>query len=290
MQGEVGQVAAGAFVESFYHSLAEEGSLDRAVAAGRAAMRAVGGAVDWSVPVVYQGSGRVEVATWYSRASDWVEAALRQPALARTLRATFLAWALLLFAAGLARWLLVPADPLTDLAQLSEPLAVWVSVGLVGPAIIATAQRGLRGRDDLPLAVRRATRYAQWGGAYLGYTLAGLCGLMIWVSLWALGLLVLLPAPIPLLLFIGILLGALAFSYVIARSQWRSALVIAPVDGSLYTRSTLLLILMTAATLLATPLGIVALPGSPFAWLLYPSPAAVTLAGVLVTLVFGVDG
>ncbi len=288
MQGEVGQVAAGAFVESFYHALADEGSLDRAVAAGRAAMRSVGGAVDWSIPVVYQGSGRAEMATWYNRASDWVETALHQPVLARTVRATFLAWALILFAAGLARWLLVPSDTLADLTQLSEPLAVWVGVGLVGPAIIATAQSGVREREDLPPAVRRAIRYAQWGGAYLGYTLAGLCGLMIWVSLWALGLLALIPAPLPLLLFVVMLLGALAFSYVIARSQWRSALAIAPVDDSIYTRSTLLVILIAAATLLVTPLGIVALPGSPFAWLLYPSPAAMALAGVMVTLVFGV--
>lgn len=290
MQGEVGQKAAGAFVETFYQVLADEGDLDRAVAAGRAAVRAVRGAVDWSLPVVYQGSAPGEVATWYSRAADRVEAAIQHPAIAQSLRGLLLAWALVLLAAAITRWLLTPASPRADLAALIAPLAAWIGVGIVGPAVIATAQRGARGRDDLAPAVRRAARYAQWGGAYLGYALAGLVGLSGWVSLWAIGVFAALPAPLPPLLFLGVLLRALGFSYVIARSQWRSALAIMPVDDSTYTPGAIAIILLGAAILLAAPLGVFALPQNLFGWLLHAEPAALALAGAIVSFVLSFDG
>lgn len=287
MQGEVGQTAAGAFVEALYAVLADEGDLDRAVAAGRAAMRAVRGTADWSLPVVYQGSGPAETVTWYTRLADRMEAATRQPATARTLRGLFLAWGLVLLTGGIARWLLTPAALSADLAALTAPLAAWLGVGLVGPAIVATAQRGARGRDDLPAGVRRAARYAQWGGAYLGYALAGLLGLSVWVSLWALGLLAALPAALATFLFVGVLLWALWCSYVVARSQWRSALAVAPVDTWSYTGLATAIILIAAAILLAAPLSVFVLPD---AWLLRAEPAALALAGAIISLVFGLDG
>ena len=290
MQGEIGQEAAGAFVQVLYEELARGRGLDHAVAASRVAMRAVRGIVDWSLPVVYQGSGPVEVATWYTRLADRVDAALREPVAARTFRGTVLAWALMLLAGGVSRWLLIPAGVGADLAALIGPLMAWVGVGLVGPAVIATAQRGANGRDDLALPIRRAARYAQWGGAYLGYALGGLLGLSVWVALWALGVLALLPAPLPILIFVGVLLWALAFSYVIARSQWRSALAIVPVDASTYDRASLALLILASLVMIGAPLFVLTLPGSPFAWLLSTEPAALALAGVIISFVLAVSG
>lgn len=290
MQGEVGQEAAGAFVRVLYAELAQGGSLDRAVAASRTAMRVARGVVDWSLPVVYQGSGPVEVATWYTRSADWVEATLLEPTAARAIRGAFLAWVLVLLAGGVARWFLAPASAGADLAALVRPLMAWIGVGLVGPAIIATTQRGARGRDDVPLPILRATRYAQWGGAYLGYALGGLIGLGIWISLWTLGVLALLPAPLTLGLFTGGLVGVLGFSYVIARSQWRSALAITPVDPSIYTLPGIAIIITGALIMIGMPLMVFTLPTSPFAWLLSAEPAALAVAGAIVTLVLGLDG
>ncbi|GAB4189995.1 MAG: hypothetical protein OHK0022_02510 [Roseiflexaceae bacterium] len=54
MQGEVGQVAANAFVRACYDLLARGASLERAVAAGRIAMRSADAVVDWSFPVLYR--------------------------------------------------------------------------------------------------------------------------------------------------------------------------------------------------------------------------------------------
>lgn len=283
MQGEVGQAAAGAFVQVLYEELAAGSGLEEAVAAGRMAMRPAGGAVDWSLPVVYQGSAPLEDATWYTRAADRLDAAIRQPASARALRGLLVGWALVLLATGISRWLLAPAGAPADLAALIEPLAAWVGVGMVGPAVVAATQRGVRGRDDLPAGIRRSAQYAQWGGAYLGYVLAGLLGLSLWTSLWAVGALAALSAPLPLLLFIGVLLWALWWSYVIARSQWRSALAIAAVDDTTYTPGAIAIILLGAAIMLAAPLGVLTLPDSPFAWLLSGAPAALALAGTLVS-------
>jgi len=195
-----------------------------------------------------------------------------------------------LLAGGVSRWLLGPISAGADLAALARPLGAWIGVGLVGPAIIATAQRGARGRDDLPLPMLRAARYAQWGGAYLGYALSGLLGLSGWISLWALGVLALLPTPLPLVIFVGVLLGALGFSYVIARSQWRSCLSIAPVDDSTYTLSAVAIIMVAALIMIGAPLMVFVLPSSPFGWLLSAEPAALALAGIIVSFVLGASG
>jgi hypothetical protein len=66
MQGEVTQQAAAAFVRTCYASLARGERLDQAVAVGRIAMRAAGAVVDWSLPVIYQGSQQLG-APWYTR-------------------------------------------------------------------------------------------------------------------------------------------------------------------------------------------------------------------------------
>ncbi|HEU4324246.1 MAG TPA: CHAT domain-containing protein [Roseiflexaceae bacterium] len=55
MQGEVSQLAATAFVRACYDLLARGASLERAVAAGRIAMRSADAVVDWSFPVLYRG-------------------------------------------------------------------------------------------------------------------------------------------------------------------------------------------------------------------------------------------
>jgi hypothetical protein len=65
MQGEVSQPAAAAFASACYTSLASGVPVERAVAAGRLAMRAAGGIVDWSLPVVYQGNRQLRE-TWHT--------------------------------------------------------------------------------------------------------------------------------------------------------------------------------------------------------------------------------
>lgn len=54
MQGEVGQIAASTFVRACYDLLARGAGLERAVAAGRIAMRSADAVVDWSFPVLYR--------------------------------------------------------------------------------------------------------------------------------------------------------------------------------------------------------------------------------------------
>src|SRR5205814_7914235 len=63
MQGAVGQTAAGAFAQACYAAIADGEPIERAIAAGRVAMWSAGGFVDWSLPVVYQGSGQPELDT-----------------------------------------------------------------------------------------------------------------------------------------------------------------------------------------------------------------------------------
>src|SRR5262249_31085022 len=148
----------------------------------------------------------------------------------RTGRGTVIGLALVLLTAGLGRWLLLPPEAPPPLDQFVWPLAYWGALGVIGPAVIAASHRSARDRSDLSAAVRRSVLIARWIGAYLGYVLAGLLGMTLLVSLWAIGLLTILPAPVPLLLFAGVLLGALFASYTGARAQARSALAIAPID------------------------------------------------------------
>lgn len=288
MQGEVGQDAADAFVRTLYAALKQGQSLDKAVAAGRIAIRAIGGIVDWSLPVLYQGSGQPESETWYTRLADALSSQLDKPSTARTLRGSMVVLALLLFMIGSARWLLEPTRNAPNFDALLVPLEIWAGVGIVGPAIIAAAHRGVRDRSDLSAEVRRAARQAQWTGAYLGYALGGLIGLLLIAVLWMTGLLMVL-ASVGMLMFGIVLLGALFYSYVTARTQIRSALAIAPNDPTLFNLRTTLLIIIAVLFLIAVPFGIFWLPGSPLNFLLDPAPAAIGLATVLLLVVLGLN-
>lgn len=291
MQGEITQEAADTFVRVLYEELRQGKSLDEAIAASRIAMHTVPGAIDWSLPVVYQGSGPLEVTTWYTRLADRVEAWMREPVTVRTMRGMFIAWGLLLLSVGLIRLLLNPASIRIDRDALQAPLAAWFGVGLLGPGIIALAQRSLRKRTDLAPGMRRATLYAQWIGAYLGYGLGGLLGLYFWASLWSLGILALLPTALAHGLFIVVILVALGFSYISSRAQWRSALVIATVDPTLYSPATIALIGFAALVILSVPLILVFfLSASGIPWIFLPEPAAMLLAAGLIGMTLAVSG
>jgi CHAT domain len=285
MQGEVGQAAAAAFVQACYQVLGRGGSLDQAIAAGRIAMQVVDGLVDWSLPVVYQGSGRPDPHTWYTRLADHTDAALHDPSTRRSLRGGMVALALTLLVVGTLRWLLFAPPPPPTLDWLLTPLACWVFVGLVGPAVVAACHRGVRERHDLPSHIRRAAMRAQWMGAYLGYALGGALGLGLLVVLWAFGLLAVSALPSLALLLAGILLVALFLSYAAARSQVRSALAIAPFAPGLFGWSALGLVLVAALLITAAPLGLLLLPDTPLAFLLNPAPSAFALALTLITAV-----
>lgn len=285
MQGEVRQDAANAFVRALYAALKQGQSLDKAVAAGRIAMRAVGGIVDWSLPVLYQGSGRPEPSTWYTRFADRVDAALNDPSALRAMRGLLIAWALaLLITAVMQSLLLLPTPPSVTAAILVRPLLAWIAAGVVGPAIIAVTHRSIRYYPKASASQRRVARNAQWIGAYLGYTLSGIVGLAVLATLWVFGFIGLLPYPWPQFCFGSIVVASLMFSYVIARSQVRSALAIAVVDTSLFDLRSVGIVLISMVILLLAPLLPLLIPDIA-AVLLHPTVAALALAMFVITLV-----
>jgi CHAT domain len=73
MQGEVAQQTADAFVRACYATLARGECLGRAVATGRIAMHTAGGVVDWSLPVIYQGSNFLRQDAWLARLAHGFE-------------------------------------------------------------------------------------------------------------------------------------------------------------------------------------------------------------------------
>ena len=283
MQGAVGQAAAAEFVRACYQALAQGRSLEAAIAIGRIAMRTAGALVDWSLPVLYQGSGLPERATWYTRLADGLDATLRAPALRRSLRGGMMALALVLLTAGVLRWLMLPRSSVPNLGALATPLQAWALLGLAGPAVVAAAQRGVRDRDDLPAVVRRAALLAQWMGAYLGYALGGVAGLVVLLLLWVVGALQLVPPAGALLLTGAAMLGGLFASYAAARALVRSAVAIGSFGPQLFGPSSLGLALVAALAISAAPLGVLLLPETPLAFLLDPAPAAIALAILLIT-------
>jgi CHAT domain-containing protein len=284
MQGAVGQAAAGAFAHACYAAIAEGGSVEQAIAAGRIAMWAAGGVVDWSLPVVYQGSGQPEPDIWYGRLADRIDGAFHDPSTSRTLRGGVVALALVLLVASVLRWLLLPPSAAPALDALRRPLAAWLLLGLAGPAVIAAAHRGVRARADLSAAVRRAALRAQWMGAYLGYALGGIAGMAVLASLWVLGLLAGMPVS-ELALVGAVVFGALFMSYTAARSQVRAALAIVPFEPALFDSSTLGIVLIAMLALLVAPFGLFLLPGTSFAFLLDPAPGALVMSVAIISLV-----
>ncbi|HEU5014879.1 MAG TPA: CHAT domain-containing protein [Roseiflexaceae bacterium] len=283
MQGKVRQDAAEEFVRICYLTLAEGGSLEAAVAAGRIAMWAAGALVDWSLPVIYQGSGLPETHTWYTRGADRIEAVLHDPTARRSLRGSVVILALVALTAGTLRWLLLPPSPLPALEHLALPLKAWALLGLAGPAIIAGAHQGVRTRRDLPISTRHAARRAQWMGAYLGYALGGVTCLVVLLFLWLIGALVFMPSWGVIGLVSSVILISLFLSYAAARSQVRSALAIMPFAPALFGPATLVLILIAALVMLIAPLGVLILPMTPLRFLLDPAPAAFVFATILMT-------
>ena len=278
MQGEVGQEAAGEFVQTFYAMLDEGHGVEHAVAIGRVAMRRVGGMIDWSLPVVYQGSGQIEPSTWYTRAADRIDVMLNDRRALRTLRGILVIWALVLLTVAFLRRILFPPSSSPALDLLAWPLLVWVGLGIIGPAIIAVTHRELRYRSDIQPPLRRAVRRAQWMGAYLGYAVGGILGLAVLASIGAAGGMLLPPGW--LYICFGLVIGgALMFSYATARSQARSALASARLYPDLYNRRTTAILIIGMSILLAAPLLLVFSDLRPV--LLHPMTGAIALAVIL---------
>lgn len=284
MQGPVAQEAAGVFVQRLYEVLAEGGSLERAVAAGRIAMQATNAWIDWSLPVVYQGSGYIDFSTWYTRLADRLHTAIGDQAVRRTVRSAFIVWAIVLLIAGVTRWLAHSGTQMLDPTGLRLPLQIWAYAGCIIPAVVAMMQHDARQRATLTLAVHRAVIYTQWTGAYLGYALGGLIGLLALATLWIVGVLAILPESLAWALFVGVVMGAFVSSYIISRSQARSARAIGPLNPKLYR---LLWILPVVASMLGLGLSplIMLLPAHPFAFLLTPGPSALAFGTTLILFV-----
>ncbi|WP_129673480.1 hypothetical protein [Candidatus Chloroploca sp. Khr17] len=105
----------------------------------------------------------------------------------------------------------------------------------------------------------------------------------------SLGILVLLPTALAHGLFMAVILVALGFSYISSRAQWRSALVIATVDPTLYSLATIALIAFAALVILSIPLILVFfLSASGIPWIFLPEPAAMLLAAGLIGMTLAV--
>lgn len=285
LQGQLAQRVTEQFVQTFYQVLADGGSVEQAVAEGRITIRSADMIVDWSLPVIYHGSGRVEQETWYTRLADWADAGLRDPLVARLFRSTIILWSLLLVVFGLARWIAVPDDMLRDVSGLASGLMIWLVVGVVAPMIIAATQKHASRTLSLTPEVRRSARYGQWMGAYMGYVITGIIGLLVLVSLWLMGMLLLLPTVVQATLLGAVLLLSVAGSYTISRSQWRVALAIALVADNLFSLRTTLLLIGAMLLVVVVPFGVFLFPPLLQAVLLTPAAGALALALMLVVAV-----
>jgi hypothetical protein len=286
MQGAVGQHAAGDFVSAMYGILRAGGTLEEAIGAGRVAMYEGGGIVDWGLPVIYQGSGRPEPEAWYTRLADRIESSLYDPSTLRALRGGVVAMTLLLLTSAAARAVLAPGEPVST-EQLVAPLALWVSVGVVCPAVIAATHRGLRNRRDLSEVDRRRALYAQWVGAYTAFTLSAAFGLSALITLWTSGVLGLLAPAAQYAIFLAVLVSALMLSYTGARSQARIVAMATRTERLTYNWRTLGIVLLGMAMLLAAPL-LLLLEGGVLELLRTPAPVALALGIMLLSLVLAV--
>jgi hypothetical protein len=289
MQGTVSQEAAAAFAQGFYHQLAGGAGLDRAVATGRVAMHSTGHLVDWSLPVIYQGSGQPDNPTFYTRLTDRIEGSLLAPSSTRTIRGAMIAVALLLLLHAMVRWLLFPVEPrMINLELLSQVFAVWCAACIVGPFVIAIASLSAQRRlEHEALTTRRAIRLARWIGAYIGFSLGGLGGLAILALLWTVLPAILLPGNLLLVGFSGVIIWALLFSDTIARSQENSAEVLIELAPETFSTSTTLVVAggMLAATLIAP--GFVLFGVQAFPNLIRPEVASLVIALMLFAFTIG---
>ncbi|MFP4438900.1 MAG: CHAT domain-containing protein [Chloroflexaceae bacterium] len=284
MQGAVGQAAAGAFVQAFYATLNRGGRVEEAVAGGRIRMSTSGGVVDWSLPVIYQGSGLPAQTTWHERLADRFTAALFDPAISGSIRGLGVLLAVLLLATSSIRWLFgIPGTPPAPVPML-PPLVVWTILGVLCPLIIGATYRGARDRADLPHDVRRAVIVGQWMGAFISYALGGLMGLVVLAITWMLGLLTWSPGLFNLLGPI-VLLWAAFTSYAGTRTQAESARAVSEVDPYLYDRFTAALVIGVMLALTLSPWLLYRLALTPWAFLLTPATSALILSLLLLMLI-----
>lgn len=284
MQGAVMQDAAGAFARQLYTQLQQGASFESAVGIARVAMIQPGGALDWSLPVVYQGSGRPEPDVWHARMAARVEARIFDRAVMRTARAIAGAVAVILLASAVFRWILMPGVA-AEAGALVGPLAVWSGVGLTVPGLIALLVGGPYRGHALQARAHTMARASQWVGAYLAFALTGLAGLTLIAGLWSAGALGLMPPGSGSALLALVIGASLGMSYVGARSQARTAEVLGVVDPSLFAPKSLALVLAGATLLIGSPLLLLLLPATPLAFLLSPAPAALALSLALSSLI-----
>lgn len=283
-QGEVGQAPAAAFVHVLYAQLAAGQSIDQAVANGRIAMQAASGMVEWSLPVVYRGHEQPEPSTVLTRLSDRVETGIRHPGVQRTVRAGMVALVLLLVLAGIMRWVMLPAAPVPQ-ASFLPPMTVWVSMGVLSPAIIAAAQRGVRKHTRLDASMRQKALLSQWAGAYLGYaTWSTIClGIgAVLVILDLAGLTATVSFQIGFL--VAAVLSSWLIAYMSARIQVKSALAIAPYNPELFDLRSQWVLFVAALLLLVLPYSLFWSDGVALAWIMRPVSGAFILAIMLLTI------
>ncbi|NJP07804.1 MAG: CHAT domain-containing protein [Chloroflexaceae bacterium] len=284
MQGEVSQEAASTFVSGLYAALRQGKTIEAAVAAGRVNVAVSEAAADWSLPVLYQGSGEPDPDTWFSRLADRWHASIFDPGIRRSIRGWLVFIVIMLFGTGFLRWLapIPTSQPPSD--SVIGFLQCWTIMSLLTPLVVGTCHRGARRRDDIAAPVRRAAIGNQWTGAFVGHTLAGVTGMTLLLAAWTIGLFEWLPWLFyPLCL--GLLLVAAFVSYASAKAQGQSAIAQAATSPSLFDLPTF--------TLMIGGMLLVSLAGpwyflwlSTTQWLIFLTPAANAIALALLLLLF----
>lgn len=220
MQGKITQTAAAHFSEVFYAALQRGEVVEQALIEARMALNSSRWGLDWTMPVVYSGSGQRHDHSLLSRFADHVETLLFAPQNSRRARTGMIALSSLLIAASLLRWLIVPSSLRVDIPALQMALWVWTMFGMLCPLIVSVLLQPERQLLDDP-DERRMTLWAHFGGAMLGYMLGSTTALLVIMLLYTIGEVI--PAPVWQIILPVVMGWALLTGVVGARSQARGA-------------------------------------------------------------------
>lgn len=291
-QGEAEQKPAAAFIDELFCALAEGSSVEQAVARGRAAMLVAEGVVDWSLPVLYSGHAQPEPRTIFHRLADSIPVTISNPVQLQTIRGLMIALALCLIVAAFTRWLLLSDGASFSLGtQLPAILALWLSSGLVCPALIALLHRGMPDHtDSLDKVPPREVQLAKWTGAYLGYAMGCIIGLLFVGVLYGIGFFALIPASLQIGLAIIIVLWALLCSYSSTRMFAQNVFVLYnEIPETFGFKAVGLLLLVAFSLLFGAPYVLAWMTSAWFPSLNHPAPAALLLVVLLLALVVAGD-
>ncbi|NJO07872.1 MAG: hypothetical protein HC876_21425, partial [Chloroflexaceae bacterium] len=110
-------------------------TIEQALAASRVYLHTGPGPVDWSMPVLYQGSGQAEQRAWYERRADALIARIHEASFGRMLRMVGSVVVLVLLLAGVRRLALGMPQGTVALAAVFPWLMIWCAASLLVPVL-----------------------------------------------------------------------------------------------------------------------------------------------------------